>query len=166
MVSKVILQKQKTVIQEKLIFSGKYLIICDYGYQDHISADNKFNYISPLIAIGQGANYLEKHVTFNRELKGVDYYSSLEPNELKEFINLVKQSDKSFNESHYSFFDDEIKYRNQVKKIWFSTKNLKKNKKFKIEDLEMRRPKNNNLHPINIEKLLIKVLKFTSYSNE
>ena len=136
------------------IFNNK----CDYGYQDHISADNKFNYISPLIAIGQGANYLEKHVTFNRELKGVDYYSSLEPNELKEFINLVKQSDKSFNESHYSFFDDEIKYRNQVKKIWFSTKNLKKNKKLKIEDLEMRRPKNNNLHPINIEKLLGKKL--------
>ena len=65
---------------------------CEYGYQDHISADNQFNYISPLIAIGLGAKYIEKHVTFNRDFKGVDYYSSLEPFELKKFVKLVKKT--------------------------------------------------------------------------
>ena len=105
---------------------------CEYGYQDHISADNQFNYISPLIAIGLGAKYIEKHVTFNRDFKGVDYYSSLEPFELKKFVKLVKDCDRSFITKKYSFFDDEMKYRHEVKKIWYLKKKLKK--KSKIEN--------------------------------
>ena len=79
---------------------------CDYGFQDHLSADDKFNYILPLIAIGNGANYIEKHVTFNRAKKGIDYYSSLEPQELKKFISMINECDKSFLGESYSLFQD------------------------------------------------------------
>ena len=63
---------------------------CEYGYQDHISADDSFNYLSPLIAVGLGASYIEKHVTLDRSKKGIDYYSSLEPHEFLKFKNLIK----------------------------------------------------------------------------
>jgi len=132
---------------------------CDYGFQDHLSADDKFNYILPLIAIGNGANYIEKHVTFNRAKKGIDYYSSLEPQELKKFISMINECDKSFLGESYSLFQDEKKYRKEVKKIWFSVKNLKAGNKLKYSDLIMKRPKDTTINPSSLKNLIGKKLK-------
>ena len=63
----------------KEIFNNK----CEIGYQDHISGDDPLNFIIPKVALGFGARYIEKHITYNRSKKGVDYYSSLEPIEFK-----------------------------------------------------------------------------------
>jgi N,N'-diacetyllegionaminate synthase len=54
------------------------------GYSDHISPDDKFSVILPLMAIPYEISYVEKHVTLDRAAKGVDYYSSCEPSDLKE----------------------------------------------------------------------------------
>ena len=131
---------------------------CDYGFQDHLSADDKFNYILPLIAIGNGANYIEKHVTFNRAKKGIDYYSSLEPQELKKFISMINECDKSFLGESYSLFQDEKKYRKEVKKIWFSVKNLKAGNKLKYSDLIMKRPKDTTVNPSSLKNFIGKKL--------
>ena len=131
---------------------------CEYGFQDHISADDKFNLILPLIAIGHGANFIEKHVTFNRNLKGVDYYSSLEPKELTRFTKLVKNCDQSFYGSNYNLFKEEKKYRNEVKKIWFTERNLKKDKILKLTDLIMKRPSYTSTKAIDIKNILGKKL--------
>ena len=138
----------------KKIFQNK----CQYGYQDHVSAEDNFNYVSPILAINQGAEYIEKHVTFNRSKKGVDYYSSLEPQEFKNFLLMIKNYEKSFIKSNFSFFTDEIKYRQEVKKIWFSKRKLKKGHKVKLNDLIMKRPKSNEINPISVNKIIGKKL--------
>lgn len=76
---------------------------CEYGYQDHISGDDPLNLTTPLIAMGMGANYLEKHVTLDRSKKGIDYYSSLEPKELSKFVKLVRNSEKSIGKNSMFF---------------------------------------------------------------
>ena len=100
----------------------------DVGYQDHTAGDDPFNLYLPLIAIGMGASIIEKHVTLNRKKKGTDYYSSIEPKDLKKFIEIIKKCNLSFGEDVFSFSKLENKYRAEVKKHWVSNKNLiKKN---------------------------------------
>ena len=89
----------------KEIFKG----CCEFGYQDHISGDDPLNFIVPQIAIDLGARYIEKHITFNRSKKGVDYYSSLDPQEFRQFVKLIRYRNSEFNKRKLQ------KYRSQIK---------------------------------------------------
>ena len=60
------------------------------GFQDHTSGSDKMNFYLPTLAIGMGATYIEKHITFDRAKK-VDYYSSIEPKKLKKFVNIIRE---------------------------------------------------------------------------
>jgi len=75
----------------------------EYGFQDHISGEDKYNLYVCLVALGYGVTYFEKHITFNRKKKGVDYYSSLETKELRNFIKTIKNTQKSLSNSKNDF---------------------------------------------------------------
>ena len=156
----------------KDIFSNN----CELGYQDHISADDPLNFVIPQIAINLGARYIEKHITLNRSKKGVDYYSSLEPNEFKKFIIQIRDAnykliERKFNKYKYKIKNAignksfnikkaESEYRNQVKKVWFSRNLIKKNSIVKKEDLIMKRPAISNINAVFAEEIIGKrVLK-------
>ena len=76
---------------------------CKYGYQDHIAGDDEMNFVIPFVSISFGLDYIEKHVTLNRSEKGVDYYSSIEPKELRDFINKIKIIKSSFGKHFFTF---------------------------------------------------------------
>lgn len=48
-----------------------------------------------LAAVAMGAHAIEKHVTLDKTLPGPDHQASLEPPELKEFVNLVRTVERS-----------------------------------------------------------------------
>ena len=48
---------------------------------------------APIAAVALGASVIEKHFTLNRKMIGPDHKSSLEPNELKEMINKIKETE-------------------------------------------------------------------------
>ena len=50
------------------------------GFADEMSS------IIPFVSLSMNINFIEKHVTLNRSDKGVDYYSSIEPDQLKNFL--------------------------------------------------------------------------------
>ena len=60
------------------------------GYSDH-----SLGYEASLIAIGLGAKVIEKHFTLNKNQIGPDHKSSLNPEELVEFIKKIRQAEKS-----------------------------------------------------------------------
>ena len=80
---------KKKFFNEENLFKSIFKDSCKYGYQDHISGDNEMSSIIPFISMSLGLDFIEKHVTLDRSKKGVDYYSSLEPKELKNFISLT-----------------------------------------------------------------------------
>ena len=65
------------------------------GFQDHTSGSDKLNFYLPVLAMGIGATYIEKHITFDRK-KLVDYYSSIEPKRLAEFVKIIRDLEKLF----------------------------------------------------------------------
>lgn len=108
------------------------------GLSDHIDGDDIFSKILPMMAIPYGIKVIEKHVTINRISKGVDYYSSLDIPDFKDFIKLFRKSEKAIgNKENYS--DDELNYRKTVKKKWFCNKDLKKGDIIRVQDLVMKR---------------------------
>jgi len=121
------------------LFSNKISI----GYMDHVDADDFFNMILPLLSIPYGTSYLEKHITFNRSNKGVDYYSSLEPEEFCQFVNYVHLAIMAIGENPLDFSISEKKYRDTVKKSWVLTRKKRDGEMIKSDDLIMKRSKEN-----------------------
>jgi N,N'-diacetyllegionaminate synthase len=59
------------------------------GYSDHTSG-----IMASIISVALGAKILEKHFTLDRNLAGPDHKASLEPQELKELIKAVRETEK------------------------------------------------------------------------
>lgn len=55
------------------------------GYSDHTLGIEV-----PIAAVALGATIIEKHFTLDRTLPGPDHVASLEPNELKEMVNAIR----------------------------------------------------------------------------
>jgi len=59
------------------------------GYSDHTMGIDV-----PIVAVALGACIVEKHFTINRNLLGPDHKASIEPNELKEMVRAIKNTEK------------------------------------------------------------------------
>ena len=65
------------------------------GYSGH-----EIGFLPTLTAVAMGAKIIERHITTNNKLEGFDHKLSLEPNELSEMVNqirnieIIKGSDK------------------------------------------------------------------------
>lgn len=61
------------------------------GYADHSNTvKGNLSYKLTSSAIKFGAKYIEKHVTLNRKKRGPDYITSLEPDEMNDYVNFFK----------------------------------------------------------------------------
>ena len=125
-----------------------------YGYQDHISGDDEYNLYLSLISLGYGINFLEKHITLDRKKKGIDYYSSLEPNEFEKFCKIVKNSILGLSINKSGFSEAEDHYRKTTKKFWILKKDLKMNAKISLKDLDFKRINNTNIEPLFLKEFL------------
>lgn len=134
-------------------FKKIFMNTCSYGYQDHISGDDEMNYIASYVAMALNLKFIEKHVTLSRAKKGIDYYSSIEPTQLKNFILKIRKIEKIFGNNIFTFSKNEKKYRKDVKKIWFIKKKIEKNQILKTKYFTMKRPPNNKTSPTFIENL-------------
>ncbi len=142
---------EDTNLNRILLFKKVFKNNCSYGYQDHIAGDDEMSSIIPFVSLSMNINFIEKHVTLNRSDKGVDYYSSIEPDQLKNFLKNFEKVKKSFGTNLFTFSRSEKKYRNEVKKIWFTKKNLKSNSKVNKNNLIMLRPPKPEIAPNFIE---------------
>jgi len=132
---------------------------CEYGFQDHISGSSKYNLYLSLVSLGYEIRYLEKHITLDRKKKGVDYYSSLQPKEFKNFCKIINQSAEGIFLSTGGFSMAEDKYRKTTKKFWILKRNLKKNSKIHSKDLEFKRINNQSMEPLFLREIVGKKIK-------
>ena len=109
------------------------------GFQDHTSGSNKLNFYLPIVALGIGATHIEKHITFDRAKKGVDYYSSIEPTKLKNFIEIIRDLEKAFFLKKYEFSNSEKKYSKITSKHWVAKRDIQKGQKLNLSNLILKR---------------------------
>ena len=87
------------------------------GYQDHSDAEEDASFWLPAAAVGMGVDILEKHITHDRSLKGIDHEAALNPDEFIRFINMVREIESARGVSKLRpFSEEELKYRKYSKK--------------------------------------------------
>lgn len=98
------------------------------GYADHIEVNNPLTKALPGMAVLMGADYIEKHLTIEREdLQLEDYISALNPSEFKEMVKMIRDVDK-FPDPHNQEFkltEREKTYRKSSKKVILAADDLK-----------------------------------------
>lgn len=64
---------------------------CLVIFADHTDANAEFSRWIDLVALGEGAALLEKHVVLDRGAKGVDWQASLEPAEFEAYVATMRE---------------------------------------------------------------------------
>ncbi|PPR77422.1 MAG: N,N'-diacetyllegionaminic acid synthase, partial [Alphaproteobacteria bacterium MarineAlpha2_Bin1] len=113
------------------------------GYQDHCDANKMEAFWLPAAVYGMGINVIEKHLTHDRSLKGLDHESALNPSEFKDFVDMIHTIDLSRGSGFpRKLNEDEENYRKYSRKSLVAKHDLIKGKKIDHSDLmALRGPK-------------------------
>lgn len=112
-------------------------------------SDHSMSIIPPVAAVALGANVIEKHFTLDRTLGGADGAFSLNPEEFKQMVNAVRDTEKVLGKPDYSVNMTNRKFARSL----YVVKEIKKGEKFSSENIRSIRP-SNGLHPKYYEKIL------------
>ena len=135
---------------------------CFIGYSDHTMPNNmQVLEVSTLL----GAQFIEKHFTFDKNLKGNDHYHAADKMDL---IRFNKRLDYLFaiigSFKKHSLSSEEISRKNARRSL-FLKKSLKKGDIIKIENLIAKRPAS-GISPKDINQILGKRTKRNIDSDE
>jgi sialic acid synthase SpsE len=118
------------------------------GFSDH----NPENYMD-MAAVALGACIIEKHVTLDRTMKGVDHPFSLEPAGMKDLVKGVRQAEKALGAYSRDLSVGELGSRQMVRRSVAARFDIKKGDMLNRENLKLVRP-GTGLHPRYLEQLL------------
>jgi N,N'-diacetyllegionaminate synthase len=119
------------------------------GYDDHTEGGSEYSKMIDLIAIGIGADVLEKHITLSRAEKGIDYVSALEEDEFADYVKRVHLSAKALGQdTPREFNESDFKYRKFQKKSIVAIRDLNVGEILLKEDFKFLRNETNGLQPI------------------
>ena len=105
------------------------------GYSDHT-----LGLEVPVAAVALGAKIIEKHFTTSRELPGPDHKASLEPEELKRMISMIRNIEIAMGEGEKRAMPSELENREIVRKSIVAKQRIYKGDLFTLENLTTKRP--------------------------
>ncbi len=104
------------------------------GFYDHVDGGSILSKIIPIMAIGYGAQVIEKHFILRRSEEQIDYESSLNPEDFKDFVKNLRTCEKAIgSKSVKSFTTDELSYRATCKKSIVAGCNINEGEKITRE---------------------------------
>ncbi|NQU88808.1 MAG: N-acetylneuraminate synthase [Mariniphaga sp.] len=107
------------------------------GYSDHTLGIEV-----PVAAVAMGATVIEKHFTLDRTLPGPDHAASLEPDELKEMVNSIRNIEKAMGDGVKKPSPSETENIPIARKSIVARKPIKKGELFTENNLTVKRPGN------------------------
>lgn len=125
----------------------------EIGYSDHTLGIEV-----PIAAVALGARVIEKHFTLDRNLPGPDHRASLEPNELKQMVDSIRNIEAAISGSgNKTPSESEARNMEIVRKSLHLNKDLKKGTVISSNDLIVLRPAT-GISPMRIEEVTGKSL--------
>ncbi|XP_066254006.1 sialic acid synthase [Euwallacea similis] len=112
-------------------------------------------------AVALGAKIIERHITLNKNLKGTDHKCSLEPNELKKMVALIRDVEVSLGQPLKQIQPSEIPCFKKLGKSLVYGKNLVIGHKLRDSDIKIKVSVPKGLDPLECHKILGKVLKYS-----
>jgi len=105
------------------------------GYSDHT-----LGVMVPIMAVALGAVVLEKHFTLNKKLPGPDHKASLNPQELKEMVKKIRETEKALGNGRKKPTKSEEKNKKVARKSIIAKVDIPKNTKITKDMLIIKRP--------------------------
>jgi len=130
------------------------------GYQDHSDAELQTAFTIPAAAVGMGVDIIEKHITHDRKLKGVDHQAALNPDEFVKFVGMIREIEVANGKAERNrFSEDELKYRKYAKKSLVAKHNIPSGTQLTQEDLSYMRAAELGLPPDQAHLLIGRVTR-------
>ena len=104
------------------------------GFSDHT-----LGIYASIAAVAMGSDIIEKHFTISRSMKGPDHSYSLEPSELKEMVNGIRQVDKMLGVEEIIPSEYEVNQR-QSRRAIYANNDIEMGKVVEKDDLIILRP--------------------------
>ena len=126
---------------------------CEIGYSDHTNG-----FETGISAVALGANFIEKHFTLNKNLKGPDHKASLSPKELNYFIKYLRNTTVLLGKNLKKITSAEKKNIKIIRKSLYAKKTILKGEKFTENNIIPKRPAD-GLSPMFWNKVIGKKAK-------
>jgi pseudaminic acid synthase len=112
-------------------------------------SDHTMGSTVPIVAIGLGAEVIEKHFILDRSMGGPDSAFSMEPDEFKEMVHAVRDAEKSLGVVNY-----EVSEKNKLRRrSIFAIQDIKAGEEFTHLNVKSVRP-GHGLHPKYLEQVI------------
>lgn len=103
-------------------------------------SDHSLGTAIPIAAAGRGACVIEKHFTLSRKLKGPDHTASLEPRELSDMVQAIRQVELALGTGEKKPFASEVINQAVVRRSLVAKVPIQKGDPFTPENLDSKRP--------------------------
>ncbi len=123
------------------------------GYSDHTLGIE----IS-IAAAALGAEVIEKHFTLDRNMEGPDHRTSLEPAELKEMIDAIRNIEMAMGGKVKRTSPSETRNKDLMRKSIVAAEDIKKGEEFTAKNITVKRP-GTGISPMKWDKVLGKKAK-------
>ena len=130
------------------------------GYSDHTLGSE----IS-IAAAALGATIIEKHLTLNKNMKGPDHLTSLNPYEFKSMVSSIRKIEKSLGNGIKKITKSEKKNIISVRKSLYASQIIQKGERFSINNIVAKRPAKGK-SPMLWDKILNKIAKKKYYPDD
>ena len=114
------------------IYKKKFI---NLGFSDH-----SLGFEASILSIGYGARILEKHFTLSKKLKGPDHVASLDPKELKDYVNSIRNVELMIGKSKKKPTKKELEIMPQTRRGIVANKYIKKNQIITKDLIAFKRP--------------------------
>ncbi|CAI8998499.1 N,N'-diacetyllegionaminic acid synthase [Brevibacillus sp. IT-7CA2] len=105
------------------------------GYSDHTEGIS-----IPIAAVARGAQVIEKHFTLDKNLPGPDHKASIEPDELKQMIDSIRQVEEALGSKTKKMTQSEQKNKHIARKSLVAACSIRKGETFTPQNLTSKRP--------------------------
>lgn len=122
-------------INLNLIPTLKRIFPYPVGFSDHTSGWNM-----DIAAVALGANLVEKTITEDRTIRSVEHIISLEPKEMKIFVNRIREIEIAMGTSRRVLHTEELEKRKAIRRSAFLKKPIIEGQSVKDVEIEFRRP--------------------------
>ena len=113
----------------------QHLFGCPVAFSDHTPG-----WQIDIAALAMGADMLEKTITENRLIRSVEHIMSLEPQEMKAFVQTIQEIELALGEARRSLTPPEMERRTAIRRSLFLAHDLQAGHQIREEDIEYRRP--------------------------
>jgi N,N'-diacetyllegionaminate synthase len=130
------------------------------GYSDHTKGIEV-----PISAVALGAQIIEKHFTLDKNMEGPDHKASLEPFELKQMVDAIRNIERALGDGVKKCNKNEEDTKKVARKSIVAGRNILEGEILTYENISFKRP-GNGLSPDFADKVIGKVAKYDIKEDE